>query len=808
MEKVIKQVSEERLTKRKTQEELNKIITPEIKKNKILIQRWFRSDRDSIQKNRPRLGMLSNIFEEYGVLDPRNWPPGVPYDSIYYLGDLSSLQFFSEKLRLPTNQRLQGHFIKKFGEDVVLVADTTTNDNETNSKASKIPEFQWPKDIHLKDEDIHKYIYAVTGLDQYTTVRLLKIYFSHIHPLLPVIDKTAFLKQYRDRVKTYPSGELLNAMFGAAARFAECECLEPRRKMLPSDAIWDVPVGWSNKFFDQAEYIISKWSTIPTNSMVQAIILILNFRSDRDFKSSACWQLGGFAIRLAQLLGLHRNCDDWDVSRNEKETRKRIWWALYITDRFQTALLGRPINLRDEDNNVPYPDAGADIEEVMDAYEEDKERIQNNEVFPRFPSLTTPYDQTQNNNRRPQIYELFIQFIKLSQILGHILQGLHSPKAKKYSLEHGSDGLITRLDYELTEWRYAFPTALKKINLPDFNEKVGHFAPAIASVLLFYFSVLITLHQPFIRRGAILSRSSYTSQRICSSAATRGMRIATQLSVWNFLMCPYSFTLYPVMQFGLIQMYNGKHPDPQISMPARLSLRSGRDLLMKLQHMSRTAQRMYNVFSVIVESADLDMTEEEEGSEMAYIMERNLAEEESHLEENIRQFREKKKRENPDRPNMRGIINCLMNIKTDFRNLCPPHKGKEKATMADASQQKQSGPDSLSFDLNEEAFTLTQFGIDTTNDSSALDYIFQNVNTLSEFTENINELTQIEQQQGSLNSASPLTTTMPAVVLDQEQSANTIFRTDPGNVFWEFPASFNWDQLNEWITHNLNDMTT
>lgn len=51
---------------------------------------------------------------------------------------------------------------------------------------------------------------------------------------------------------------------------------------------------------------------------------------------------------MAQLLGLHRNCDNWDIPRNEKETRKRVWWALYITDRFQTAILGRPINLRDE----------------------------------------------------------------------------------------------------------------------------------------------------------------------------------------------------------------------------------------------------------------------------------------------------------------------------------------------------------------------------------------------------------------------------------------------------------------------------
>lgn len=84
-------------------------------------------------------------------------------------------------------------------------------------------------------------------------------------------------------------------MFGAAARYVECESLDPERKnRLPSDAVWDVPVGWSSKFFEQAEFIISKWSTTPTTSMVQAIVLILNHRGDRDSKSSACWQLGGF----------------------------------------------------------------------------------------------------------------------------------------------------------------------------------------------------------------------------------------------------------------------------------------------------------------------------------------------------------------------------------------------------------------------------------------------------------------------------------------------------------------------------------
>jgi hypothetical protein len=131
-----------------------------------------RSRSTSVKKTPPPSGLLSNISEEYGVLDPRQWPAGVTYDSIHYLGDLATLQFFSNKLNIPSNRKWQGHTIKKFGNEVVLVADTGPINKQSTSK---IPQFQWPENIHPKGEDIHQYIYTVTGLDRYTAVRLLKM---------------------------------------------------------------------------------------------------------------------------------------------------------------------------------------------------------------------------------------------------------------------------------------------------------------------------------------------------------------------------------------------------------------------------------------------------------------------------------------------------------------------------------------------------------------------------------------------------------------------------------------------------------
>lgn len=164
MEAVIQEASTQK--KRKS---IAALVNPEIQKNKLLVQRRFRSKK---QPNTDPPGLLSNIFEEYAVLDPRNWPSGVTYDSIHYLGDLSALQFLSRKLNTGDQQKWQQHSIKKFGEDIVLVADP----GRSNPTSSKVPDFQWPEDIHSQQEDIHKYIYTVTGLDRYTAVRLLKMW--------------------------------------------------------------------------------------------------------------------------------------------------------------------------------------------------------------------------------------------------------------------------------------------------------------------------------------------------------------------------------------------------------------------------------------------------------------------------------------------------------------------------------------------------------------------------------------------------------------------------------------------------------
>lgn len=56
---------------------------------------------------------------------------------------------------------------------------------------------------------------------------------------------------------------------------------------------------------------------------------------------------------------------------------------------------------------------------------------------------------------------MFLQLTKLSQIIGQILQGLYTTRAKQQSYIQGSDNLVTRLDHELTIWRFGLVKVLQ-----------------------------------------------------------------------------------------------------------------------------------------------------------------------------------------------------------------------------------------------------------------------------------------------------------------------------------------------------------
>lgn len=120
-------------------------------------------------------------------------------------------------------------------------------------------------------------------------------YFLNVHPILPVVNKTEFLKQYRDQADTYPSADLLNAMFGAAARYLVCESKRQRSKAryVPPDVSWDVSPEWCYQFFEQASNAVTSSAWSSSISRVQSMLLLHNTSTHINAKESTAWILNG-----------------------------------------------------------------------------------------------------------------------------------------------------------------------------------------------------------------------------------------------------------------------------------------------------------------------------------------------------------------------------------------------------------------------------------------------------------------------------------------------------------------------------------
>ncbi|KAG1139911.1 hypothetical protein G6F37_010573 [Rhizopus arrhizus] len=390
---------------------------------------------------------------------------------------------------------------------------------------------------------IEDWIWKIAGIDKDLSDRLLKVYFTCIHPSTPVVNKTTFLQEYRRIRPQLPFGSLLLAMYLAALKYIAVFQRFGDADSLNNNEPWKIPDNLTEELHDR-------------------------FFAYQKFRWTAGWILSFSSVRKCQDLGYHRFNEKLDISQEEKETRRRTWWYAYVQDCWYSAETGRPLTLFDEDCDEIYPSEDASWDEVMDIMTETDQHL------PRFPSLDEESAKKRKSKTLP-LYQPFIQMIKLSRILAMILQNLYTPQAKKYCAEHGSDAIVGYLDTELSNWRAALPPLLDISSVDKMNtDSVKHDAflamPGLISIS--YYTLLILLHRPFIRQGTYNDKSklsSQTSLAICTSAANRVIEIADHMNYRDF---SWGYSLYSIITATLIHIFNARSPDKTVSQTAKSKL--------------------------------------------------------------------------------------------------------------------------------------------------------------------------------------------------------------------------------------------
>ncbi|GAA5993685.1 hypothetical protein JCM10908_002295 [Rhodotorula pacifica] len=450
--------------------------------------------------------------------------------------------------------------------------------------------------------------------DLETQSHLLMAYWTYVHPHFPVCYKVAFLRQYRHSLAhpdstepSTPAGTgkvptvLLLCMFALAARYCDID-----KTKTEDGKLW--PAG--QEYLDKARALLNYDYGSSKLVTVQALLLI-SYREVGVGAMSSAWMTAGMAIRMAQDLGLFRDVEKWFVpiqrfSHEEKQTRKRVWWACVILDRYTASYIGRPGTIHERDYDCGFPS-----EDEPDEHEQWRPvRVDGTEFSgaPKSGSAEAlPAENVQFLKsyppKRAHTLSCFNAAAALAVIINRIISNIYAIRIRV--LGQSSETLLSLLDQSLASWFLALPPHLQ------YNPAGKSVPPPhILSLHLQFYNSLILLHRPFIPgQNSKAGHGTFPSHSICTTAANAIANIVTiWRKTWSLRQCP-PFLTYPIFSAGIICVYNASF-DESLAHPAKVHLLQCMEALHEMELIWGSATRQRELLHGLVDLRDAELTSE------------------------------------------------------------------------------------------------------------------------------------------------------------------------------------------------------
>jgi hypothetical protein len=90
-----------------------------------------------------------------------------------------------------------------------------------------------------------------------------------------------------------------------------------------------------------------------TITVIQSVVLMGWFTDDVEQVNNNAFFWPRVAISLAQSLGLHRMGEHSSVPVSKRKLWQRIWWGLYVRDRYSAIAMDKPLMIDIGDCNIP-----------------------------------------------------------------------------------------------------------------------------------------------------------------------------------------------------------------------------------------------------------------------------------------------------------------------------------------------------------------------------------------------------------------------------------------------------------------------
>jgi hypothetical protein len=180
------------------------------------------------------------------------------------------------------------------------------------------------------------------------------------------------------------------------------------------------------------------------------------------------WSFLGTTVGLASSLGLHLEPRPWGIPAWEKRLRRRLWWAVYLEDKWRSLLTGRPPFIDREEWDVQGLD---DADFVVDGQGE-------------------IHEQGQSHDRNVDHGAIFRSFTKLAIIADNIHQTFYTLKASQRMCEDFriSINAARPIREELQAWYASLPESLR---IKQKHENNHQNTPRIEGVSSLHFAYLI-----------------------------------------------------------------------------------------------------------------------------------------------------------------------------------------------------------------------------------------------------------------------------------------------------------------------------
>ncbi|KAG9235003.1 fungal-specific transcription factor domain-containing protein [Amylocarpus encephaloides] len=308
-------------------------------------------------------------------------------------------------------------------------------------------------------------------------LRLIGLFIRFVYPYFPILSKSEICPNgvLSPNLLQFLPLSLLSAIYATALPFIIYDDL------LATTVVHAPPPA--HQLFRISWMCVTQELHTPRLATLQACLLLLQRAPTNRYTTDTPWKtsLVGWTVSLAQTLGLARECSDWSSLPGWEITlRRRLWFGVFVMDKWASLGAGMPSHIRSDDFDVSF--------------------LTDNDLEP-----PTPHP---NANAIPAFLEPeadtshFRLLADLTLILSDIMDHYYTLRAAQRTSKHYqlSLSLAKPLRKRLKDWNDSLPPALA-LRQPQERADPGSMARLSGnpSLSLAYMVTQITLFRALLR---------------------------------------------------------------------------------------------------------------------------------------------------------------------------------------------------------------------------------------------------------------------------------------------------------------------